>query len=95
MNGHLGMTIGRLDRKLPPGHFPPGHPYPVWHAAYYGERVLRRHLWGMPEHMQPPPRTVRGILPLCGANMMTAKKGMDEVTWGKPTCRRCRKKLGL
>ena len=61
----------------------------VWHAAYAGERPS--HQWGL---LPPQKPKVSGLLPLCGQGMMTNFKGLEQITWGKPTCRRCLKKLG-
>lgn len=62
----------------------------VWHAAFVGERPA--HQWGL---LRPQKQATRGLLPLCGQGMMTGFKGLEHVTWGEPTCKRCLKKLGV
>lgn len=81
------MLIGRKhDVGLVSGHFVPG----VWHAAFVGNKPATQR--GILPPLKPK---VEGLLPLCGASMMTGYRGMQNVSLGEPTCLRCRKKLGL
>ena len=83
------VLIGRLKRATPEGALTKG----VWHAAYVGERQLFRHHWGT--GAASTSRSVTGAQPKCGANMMTGGKGLHQITYGEPKCRRCRRVLGL